>query len=89
MSYILDATVLTEQDVLNCVSQMWMSARSPLFRRVSISVSTLWAPTAASATPDTSWQDTTAPVSQRTQSTGSKPITEIMSKLQSDDGFGK
>lgn len=48
---------------VDCVFQMWMSARSLLSPRASISVSTLWAPSAASVTKDTSCQDIAALVS--------------------------
>lgn len=46
------------------ILQMWTSVRSLQSLRVSISVSTVWAPSAASVTPDTSCRDTAAWVSR-------------------------
>lgn len=54
-------------DSVICVFQMWTSAKSLLSPRVSISVSILWAPSAVSATPGTSCQDTAASVSHVTR----------------------
>lgn len=48
---------------VNCVFQMWMSAKSLLSPHASISVSILWAPTAVYVTLDTSCQDIAASVS--------------------------
>lgn len=54
---------IDEARCVNCVFQMWMSARSLPSPHASISVSTLWAPSAASVTLDTSCQDIAASVS--------------------------
>lgn len=48
---------------VNCVFQMWMSAKSLLSHHVSTSVSILWAHTAVCVTLDTSCQDIAALVS--------------------------
>lgn len=71
-----------ENDEILCaksVLQMWTSARSLPSLRASISVSTLWAPSAVSAILDTSSQDTAASVSQLTVS----PLTGYAALLSS------
>lgn len=66
--------------------QMWMSARSLLSPHASISVSILWAPTAVSATLDTSCQDIAALVSELTinTSTGYTEFTKVMELSNQD-----